>query len=395
MQFELKQIRGSSDGSYYYEVEGTFPVTFAEFYKWILNNSRDCYKVEFRIKNECYGGAWNNVLELENRNTEKQWHITKNYTENFCEKFADKEVISCTAGGGWGTMSYVCTLKEETEPTETTEENNMNNITDLYNELADSLDDFKKLLTKPSTRSAEVARHLLAMSATLVKSIEFNRRGRADCIPESLQDNEDVVQRKISEWLDSLEEPVYSAPKRYIKKFEIQENEIKRIGARLIYRTVLPVFEEGEAPTGFTPEGSCFLYDDYSSLLKPGDVFHEIVLVEVEEPYRRKGIGTQLVRDFFEECNPTSVVLRAGITKEALYNQLCEEDREVGYVYENIVPFYESLGFTDVNHTVFYFEETVPMLWPKSKADEAKRKSEEFKKKLEQECGSSKTNVFG
>ena len=166
----------------------------------------------------------------------------------------------------------------------------------------------------------------------------------------------------------------------YIKKFSKENGSIEHEEGSVVYCKVTPVFSEGEPPIGYQPEGSCFLYEDYSAQLKPGDIFYEIVRVEVKENARRKGVGTRLVKEFFEKCNPTSVVLKAGILYEDLYEQLCSENRLTDYIYKNIVPFYESLGFTDVNHTTFNFEESVPMLYPKEAAMEAKRLSDEFER---------------
>lgn len=171
---------------------------------------------------------------------------------------------------------------------------------------------------------------------------------------------------------------------KYITKYIKEEDSIQVPEGKLIYFKVTPVFSDEQCGPERV-DGSCFLYDDYASLLKPGDTFYEIALIEVEEGARRKGIGTKLIKEFFAKCNPDSVVLKAGITREELYYELISEDSPITlteYIYKNIVPFYEKLGFTDVNHTVFYFEETVPMLWPKSKAEEAKRRSEEFKQKM-------------
>ena len=166
----------------------------------------------------------------------------------------------------------------------------------------------------------------------------------------------------------------------YIAKFIKEQGTIEHEDGSMIYYKVTPVFSEGEPPVGHIPEGSCFLYDDYGSQLNPGDIFYEIVRVEVKENARRKGVGTRLVKEFFAKCNPTSVVLKAGIIYEDLYEQLCSENRLTDYIYKNIVPFYESLGFTDVNHTTFNFEESVPMLYPKEAAMEAKRLSDEFER---------------
>lgn len=169
----------------------------------------------------------------------------------------------------------------------------------------------------------------------------------------------------------------------YITEYKIEPGCIQTDKGILRYNKVTPVFAEGEAPIDLVPEGNCFLYEDYSSLLKPGDTFYEITLIKVEESSRRKGVGTRLVKDFINKCSPASIVLQAGITDKDLYEQLCDEDRLIPYIRENLVPFYEKLGFTDVNNTMFCFEEMIPMLWPKSKADEAIRVSKEFRERRE------------
>lgn len=168
----------------------------------------------------------------------------------------------------------------------------------------------------------------------------------------------------------------------YITKYIREENSIKSENGVLHYCKVTPVFSYEDQPECSVVENSCFLYEDYSAQLKPGDVFYEITLIEIKEEYRRRGEGTHLVKEFFEKCNPQSVVLLAGITQENLYNTLRNDENRSAlreYIYTNIVPFWESVGFTDVNHTTFYMKETVPMLWPVSAANEAKRLNEEFK----------------
>ena len=78
------------------------------------------------------------------------------------------------------------------------------NINDLYNELADSLDDFK-LLKKPSMRSPEIAQQLLLLTAELVKAIELNKRGHQDKLPTHLVDNVEESRVALKQWLDTLE----------------------------------------------------------------------------------------------------------------------------------------------------------------------------------------------
>ena len=85
------------------------------------------------------------------------------------------------------------------------------NINDLYNELTDSLDDFKSLLVKPSMRSPEIVQQLLLLTAELVKAIELNRRGHQDKLPAHLVDNVEESRVALNHWLDILEVPSDSA----------------------------------------------------------------------------------------------------------------------------------------------------------------------------------------
>lgn len=80
-------------------------------------------------------------------------------------------------------------------------------INDLYNELADSLDDFRSLLKKPSMRSPEIVQQLLLLTAELVKAIERNRRGHQDKLPAHLVDNVEESRVALNNWLDTLEVP--------------------------------------------------------------------------------------------------------------------------------------------------------------------------------------------
>lgn len=78
-------------------------------------------------------------------------------------------------------------------------------INDLYNELTDSLDDFKSLLVKPSMRSPEIVQQLLLLTAELVKAIELNRRGHQDKLPVHLVDNVEESRVALNNWLNTLE----------------------------------------------------------------------------------------------------------------------------------------------------------------------------------------------
>lgn len=84
------------------------------------------------------------------------------------------------------------------------------NINDLYNELTDSLDDFRSLLKKPSMRSPEIAQQLLLLTAELVKAIELDRCGHQDKLPTHLVDNVEESRVALKQWLDTLEVPLDS-----------------------------------------------------------------------------------------------------------------------------------------------------------------------------------------
>lgn len=168
-----------------------------------------------------------------------------------------------------------------------------------------------------------------------------------------------------------------------IIRYDTEDNIIASYAGILSYRKVTPVF--GTLSNDMNPvPGSCFLYEDYSSCLKPGDVFYEIRLLKIFEENRRQGEGTKLVKKFFEQCKPQSVVIEAGITSKKLYDELAAQNKEFEYIEQNIRPFWESLGFTDVNNTTFCFENHIPMLWPMEKVEEVRNKAEEFKRRLEQ-----------
>lgn len=66
--------------------------------------------------------------------------------------------------------------------------------------------------------------------------------------------------------------------------------------------------------------------------------------------------------------NPTVFILEAGITKRELYEEMEANNTIYKYIDESIKPFWVKMGFTDVNHTVFWKSELIPMLWPPERA---------------------------
>lgn len=156
-----------------------------------------------------------------------------------------------------------------------------------------------------------------------------------------------------------------------IKEFKIEKGEITCPEGQLIYRRVEPI--EGKPvdikPIAVKTPGSCFLYDDYVNTMDKLEVFYEIVRLEVKEKYRGQGFGRKLVEQFFAEQKPQSIVLRAGPLYEKQYDELTEKGCLYDYIEDNIKPFWEKMGFVDVNHTAFWFEQSIPMLYPRERAE--------------------------
>lgn len=174
----------------------------------------------------------------------------------------------------------------------------------------------------------------------------------------------------------------------YITEFLRTTGEIvdSEHNAVLKYAHLTPVWAKAETKEDMElTETHNFLYDDTSIILHPGETFYEIVRLEVGEENRRKGYGTELVKKFFKDMNPEIVVLRAGILSEELYNSFEGNSELQSYIHQNIVPFWESVGFTDVNNTVFCLEQSVPMIWPKEKAEYARQLADYYHEQNEAE----------
>ncbi len=161
--------------------------------------------------------------------------------------------------------------------------------------------------------------------------------------------------------------------KMYITAFDVSTGKIciEEPGwkGELFYHKVTPIWSETPPENWREPiPGSRFLYEDYSSCLTPGETFYEIVSLVIDGE-RRKGHATDLFNLFFNREHPTSIVIEVGIINQELYFELKRTNALIEYMEREIVPFWKSVGFTDVNGSTFAFEEHIPMLWPKEKAD--------------------------
>lgn len=152
----------------------------------------------------------------------------------------------------------------------------------------------------------------------------------------------------------------------FIKEYKVEQKELLHPFGHLIYRKVTPI--KGEESDWMDAPNRCFLYEDYVTTMVYPEVFHHILLLEIDEKYRNNGYGKLLVQQFFEEAKPKSVILEVGITKQELYEKLVEEKHLYNYLETSIKLFWEKMGFTDINHTAVNKQETIPMLWPPERA---------------------------
>lgn len=167
-----------------------------------------------------------------------------------------------------------------------------------------------------------------------------------------------------------------------VKEFISKEFKIENDYGTLIYYNAIPV----EA----TEDNDCceseYLWADYCKYLDSSEEFFEIAKIDVKPEYRRKGYGTALVKKFFEQANPKTVLLLAGIFDDNLWHNLIGKGNGAidKYIKESIVPFWLSLGFTDISECVD-ITTSVAMLWPPEKAKMIIAKDE---------SKYSKTNLF-
>lgn len=110
MNFKYNRTRDNSDATSNYDITGDFPVSFINFFKWVLGNE-DSFSVEFGATNKCYGGWLGNRIEV--KKNDGNWYFVRQKPESWFDEIATKNVIDCWANGGWGQMTYFCTFEED------------------------------------------------------------------------------------------------------------------------------------------------------------------------------------------------------------------------------------------------------------------------------------------
>ena len=111
MNFKYEEVRHNGDATTNYNITGDFPITFREFFKWVLDKEIS-FRIEFSASNKCYGG-WllGNRLEV-SKHDDGKCYWTKQKPEKWFDEIADKKITACWANGGWGQMLYIVTFEE-------------------------------------------------------------------------------------------------------------------------------------------------------------------------------------------------------------------------------------------------------------------------------------------
>ena len=112
MKFEYKKTSENSDATSNYDIVGEYPVSFREFFEWILQNDMS-FRIKFGASNECFGGWLGNHFEVERVCGIPC--VTTQDPPKWFDEIADMKVTECWANGGYGQMSYICTFDEESK----------------------------------------------------------------------------------------------------------------------------------------------------------------------------------------------------------------------------------------------------------------------------------------
>jgi len=103
MEIKYERIKDNSDATSNYDVIVKYPISFAEFYRVILEND-DSFRIVLHATNDTYGGWCYNKVEISHNETED--------VEMF-DRYMKETVVDCWANGGWGQMTYFMTFAEQ------------------------------------------------------------------------------------------------------------------------------------------------------------------------------------------------------------------------------------------------------------------------------------------
>ena len=109
MNFKFVKTKDNSDATSNYDIIGDFPITIGDFVNAMTDETKS-FRATFYITNKQMGGWTKNKFELNKRNGE--WYVDEEKPAFLIDVIRDRKVVSCSANGGYGQMSYFCELEE-------------------------------------------------------------------------------------------------------------------------------------------------------------------------------------------------------------------------------------------------------------------------------------------
>lgn len=110
MDYKYVKTQENGDATCNYDIAGTYPVKFVDFFNWVLKNI-NATRIEFSATNECYGNWFGNRIEVSKNTDTGECYFVRLEPIGIYEKLANKNVVECWANGGWGVMTYYCTFE--------------------------------------------------------------------------------------------------------------------------------------------------------------------------------------------------------------------------------------------------------------------------------------------
>lgn len=116
MRFKYITKSENGDATTTYDLEGSFPCKFIDFFNWVKNTDSS-FRITFELrKNKRYAEQ---SIEIQKSKNGKFYTILTQ--KALIEEIQNIDVTGCWANGGWGQMSYCVSLAEEPEKAEPTE----------------------------------------------------------------------------------------------------------------------------------------------------------------------------------------------------------------------------------------------------------------------------------
>ena len=179
MRFKYITKSENGDATTTYDLEGSFPVKFLDFLEWVMERESS-FRVSFYLNK-------NKIHERENIEVSKEkdgkCYIAKD-KKALLEEIKNIDVTGCWANGGWGQMSYYCSLAEEPEKAEPTQTPERKELLQLIHEASKKCDKTECMTCPYHEKDCEdglIADYLLSNGVTVpLAADEGNEVEQAD-----------------------------------------------------------------------------------------------------------------------------------------------------------------------------------------------------------------------